>query len=238
VSGDFVQVRGETMISVRWHVAARLMACVFFALLCGVRTTQADGNNPSEGDTDKASFSLRENNPVEFKLRLEPPLATVRIQFTDSDSYDTVPVLLGGSFGVEVLQFVTFEVGGEWDFNPHGLAHHLFARAGVMPTVIDNRFEKKRQSLQVGGLLGYNYSVYEDNHEYTIFDKYHAVSIGAATEYTIWTAPRFGFCFRFLVEASIPVYEIHSPDAQHHTRPWEMTFGASIGLTFSAKDKY
>ncbi|MCP4676095.1 MAG: hypothetical protein GY854_11430 [Deltaproteobacteria bacterium] len=148
---------------------------------------------------------------------------------------DTVSI--GVSLGMDIINLVVLEAGGELLFFQSiidSIAYDLFFRGGLMPTVIDTRGSTYSGStLQLGGLVGYRYSITSDHHDGNDrYSKYHSFSLGGGIDYTGWIARNFGICLRLLIDAEIPFYQVHSPDSIYHKRNWVLSVGLAFGLAF------
>ena len=201
------------------NAAATLATGTILSLLCGVALAEPPAGSPGKDGAVEKAQTEKARAPVDFKLRLQHPFSTLTMIGTGGLD-DTV--LFGGSFGVDIKQLVTLELGGEIYFFRTAImnvgndttSYRLFVRGGVMPTVIDNRGSREVGStLQLGGLLGYAFlELKSDNHDdshWLLRHRLHSFSLGAAIDYTYWAASNFGVCFRLLVDFSLPFHQTH-----------------------------
>jgi len=90
-------------------------------------------------------------------------------------------------------------------------------------------------TLQLGALLGYSYTRSyhwrdDDSPGYWI-GRYHSILLAGAIDLTYWVASHFGVCVRFLIDFSMPFYQIHIPDHGEKTKLF-MDVGFSFGFAF------
>lgn len=189
----------------------------------------------------------------DVKLRLQHPFAAGRIflgtdeNSTGINSETSEQTVVGNSvwfaitLGMDIRRLVTIEIGMDIPFNEllakQDGSWNLYIRGGVMPTVVDKRGSKPTgRTLQLGGLLGYEFSHIDLDETFIVAGEQqereiNSITLHGAMDYTRWFHRNFGFGVRLLIGAALPFYQVdHLGDANH--RNVSFHFALEIGPTF------